>query len=89
MTASRRRPRRLAVRIAEVAVALSCAPRTIQRLIRRGDLKVLKVGRSTRVVVSSFDAFVARGGSRQGRRAPASNRSAPGSKPPTPRSTAP
>ena len=45
---------------AEAAGLLSISPKTLQRLVARGDLAVIRVGSSLRFAVSDLDAFVAR-----------------------------
>jgi excisionase family DNA binding protein len=44
-----------------VAEALDVTPTTIRRLIARGELQAVRVGRVLRVSQSSFNAFVKRG----------------------------
>lgn len=51
---------RLAVRIPEAAGMLSIGRSKLYQLIAAGDLKTVKVGRGTRVVVASIREFVAR-----------------------------
>jgi excisionase family DNA binding protein len=44
----------------EAASLLAVSPKTLQRLVARGDLAVIRVGSSLRFAVSDLDAFVAR-----------------------------
>ncbi len=52
----------LAVTIPEAARLLSISPRNVIRRLGAGDLKRIKIGRSTRVLVSSIQSFIERGG---------------------------
>ena len=44
----------------EAATLLSISPKTLQRLVARGDLAVIRVGSSLRFSTSDLDAFVTR-----------------------------
>lgn len=55
--------KRIALPIAVVAEALSVAIRTVERRIEAGDLKAIRVGSVRRVLASSLEAYIARGGS--------------------------
>jgi excisionase family DNA binding protein len=52
---------RYALSPAEAAHALGICRATIYNLIRRGDLKVSKIGRSTRIPVSEIERLIADG----------------------------
>ena len=55
------RPEAVSIRIA--AVLLSVSHSTVRRLLRRGDLRPVRIGRSLRVLRRSIDAIVeGRGG---------------------------
>jgi len=49
---------RMAVPIPEAARRLSCSPRTVQRLIDRGTLRAVKVGRVWRIPVEGIHEFL-------------------------------
>ena len=44
----------------EAATLLAVSPKTLQRLVARGDLAVIRVGSSLRFSTSDLEAFVAR-----------------------------
>ena len=44
----------------EAASLLAVSPKTLQRLVARGDLAVIRVGSSLRFAVSDLEAFVTR-----------------------------
>ena len=44
----------------EAASLLAVSPKTLQRLVARGDLAVIRVGSSMRFSTGDLDAFVAR-----------------------------
>lgn len=48
--------------IGEVGTILSLSRRSIHRLIARGDLEVIRLGRAVRIPVASIDALVEKGG---------------------------
>jgi len=52
----------IALPLPDVARRLRVAVRTVQRCIARGELKVIKVGSSTRVIAQSLREFIAKGG---------------------------
>jgi len=52
----------LAVTIADAARWLAVSPMTIRRLLERGALSRVSVGRSVRVLARSVDEFAERGG---------------------------
>lgn len=54
---------RIAIPLPAVARALSVSRRTVERRIQKGELKAIRVGASRRVLASSLEAYVARGGS--------------------------
>jgi excisionase family DNA binding protein len=60
----RRRPAPLALTIDETAARLHVSPRTVRRMIERGDLVSFHVGRAHRIAVSEVDAFIRRDHSR-------------------------
>lgn len=49
-------------KVRESASKLDVSVRTVYRLIRLGELKIVKVGRSTRVTARSIDEFIKKGG---------------------------
>lgn len=53
-----------AVTVGRAAELLAVSTRSVWRLIGRGDLAVVRMGRAVRVTVTSIDALVARGGAR-------------------------
>lgn len=53
-------PDRLAYTPAEAATALGVCRATIYNLVARGDLRVIKIGRATRILTSELEAFMAR-----------------------------
>ena len=44
----------------EAAILLSISPKTLQRLVARGDLAVIRVGSSLRFSTGDLEAFVTR-----------------------------
>lgn len=52
----------VAVTIAEAARRLAVSPMTIRRLLARGELKRISVGRSVRVLARSVQELAERGG---------------------------
>ncbi len=52
----------VAVRRETAARMLDCGPTKVYDLCRRGELRTIKVGADTRVVVASIREFVIRGG---------------------------
>jgi excisionase family DNA binding protein len=48
---------RVAYTIAEAAQALTISPRTIRRVIRRGELRVLYIGRAVRIPLVELEAY--------------------------------
>lgn len=52
----------IAMTIAEASRALSVSPMTIRRLLERGELRRVAVGRSVRVLAQSVASFAERGG---------------------------
>jgi len=57
-------PTRLLWTIQETAGVLKVSTRTVWRLVSSGDLKTTRLGRCVRVVASSVDEFIDRGGAR-------------------------
>ena len=55
-------PERLAYSPAEAASALGVCRATIYNLITRGELRVIKLGRSTRITASELDRLLSAGG---------------------------
>jgi excisionase family DNA binding protein len=53
-----------AVRVARAADELGVSPRTIWRLMAKGELERVQIGRAVRVKASSIEAFLAKGGRR-------------------------
>lgn len=51
------------LKVREVAELLRVAPMTIYRLIERGELPAVQIGRSRRIPRSALDAYLAGGGS--------------------------
>lgn len=49
-------------KVRESAIKLDVSVRTVYRLIRLGELKIVKLGRSTRVTARSIDEFIKKGG---------------------------
>lgn len=47
------------LRVTEVAEHLDCAPNLVYRLIQRGDLRALRVGRLIRVPISALNEYLA------------------------------
>lgn len=58
MTRTELRPGQQYVSAAQVAAALHVAPMTVYRLIERGELPAVKVGRSVRIHVDDVQAFL-------------------------------
>ena len=52
----------LALTIPQAGEQLAVSRSTIRRLLSRGDLKQIKIGRAVRVLASSVDELAARGG---------------------------
>jgi excisionase family DNA binding protein len=52
------------LRLAAVAEQLDCSHMTVRRLIARGELTAVRVGRALRVTEESLAQFVRRGGQR-------------------------
>jgi excisionase family DNA binding protein len=46
--------------VAETAKELRCHPDTVAAMIRRGELKAVKLGRAVRVVSESIEALISR-----------------------------
>ena len=53
-------------RVNEAAAVLQVSSKTIRRLIARGDLKAIRIGRSVRIHSSEIESLIARGGSCEG-----------------------
>lgn len=49
-----------ALSVVDVAVLLDCHPETVRRLIRRGELRAVRVGRLIRVPREAVTEFLAR-----------------------------
>ena len=54
------------LRVAEAASFLQVSSKTIRRLVARGDLKAVRIGRLVRIHSSEIDRMIADGGSRDG-----------------------
>ena len=48
---------RVAYTIVEAAAALAVSPRTVARMLKRGDLRPFYIGRSVRVLVADLEAY--------------------------------
>jgi excisionase family DNA binding protein len=57
---------RRAITTADAAQRLHLHLRTVQRLIRRGELRAVRVGRVWRVPLAALDEYLARADNRQG-----------------------
>ena len=53
--------RRLAVTIAEAAQMTTLCRRTIANCVKRGQIRVVKIGRRTIIPISSLEALVSKG----------------------------
>jgi excisionase family DNA binding protein len=49
---------RALVTIKDAAAYLSCSPRHVERLMARGELRRVKLGRAVRVAVSDLDQYI-------------------------------
>lgn len=56
----------VALKIADAARLLAVSPMTIRRLLARGELSRVAVGRTVRVLARSVDEFAERGGVSRG-----------------------
>jgi excisionase family DNA binding protein len=56
--------RTLLLTVPETAAELRCAVRTCWRLIAKGDLKTVRLGRSVRITRESLELLIAQGGSK-------------------------
>ena len=52
-------------RVNEAAAGLNVSSKTVRRLIVRGDLKVIRIGRSVRIHSSEIERLIARGGAHE------------------------
>ncbi len=50
--------------IGQTAKKLHVSPMTVRRLLDRGELQRVRVGRAVRILASSIEAFAAKGGAR-------------------------
>ncbi len=50
--------------IGQTAKKLHVSPMTVRRLLARGELQRVRLGRAVRVLASSIEAFAAKGGAR-------------------------
>ncbi|MGE3110105.1 MAG: helix-turn-helix domain-containing protein [Phycisphaerales bacterium] len=57
-------PSQRLLKLTEAADELSISARSAWRLVSRGDLQKVQVGRAVRVTRESIDAFIAKGGAR-------------------------
>ena len=54
------------LRVSEAASFLQVSSKTVRRLLTRGDLKAVRIGRLLRIHSSEIDRLIADGGSRDG-----------------------
>jgi excisionase family DNA binding protein len=55
---------RQALTVADAAARLAVHPKTVRRMLERGDLQRIRIGRAVRVDLASLDRFIAAGGDR-------------------------
>ncbi|MGE3109817.1 MAG: helix-turn-helix domain-containing protein [Phycisphaerales bacterium] len=64
MNTSGQRSEQRLLRVQDAAHELSVSVRSMWRLLSRGDLQQVKIGRAVRVTRESIDAFIEKGGVR-------------------------